>query len=228
MTQICKWTDSQKMKLNEDKSKAMIFNFSKKYQFSTRILMNNSNLEIVEETKILGLIITPHLGWRRNTENLVTKANKRLFMLRNLVQFPIPIKELVILYGQFIRTILEFNSNVWFSSITEEESDDLERVQKSVCKILLKNRYTCYEEALNILKLEDLKARRLKQALKFGKGCLEIDQMKPLFLTKSDCTYNLRNQEYLNVQHASRQRLYKSTIPSLQRLMNQDKNAAMG
>ena len=132
--------------------------------------MNNSNLEIFEETKILGLIITPNLGWRRNTESLVTKENKRLFILRNLVQFPIPIKELVILYGQFIRTILEFNSNVWFSSITEEESDDLERVQKSVCKILLKNTYTCYEEALNILNLEDLKARRLKQALKFGRA----------------------------------------------------------
>ena len=52
MTQICNWTDSQKMKLKEDKSKAMIFNFSKKYQFSTRILMKSSNLEIVQETKI--------------------------------------------------------------------------------------------------------------------------------------------------------------------------------
>ena len=30
MTKICKWTDTQKMKLNEDKTKTMIFNFSKK------------------------------------------------------------------------------------------------------------------------------------------------------------------------------------------------------
>ena len=131
----------------------------------------------------------------------------------------------MVLYSQLIRSILEFNSNVWFSSITEEESEDLERVQKSVCKILLKSRYTSYEEALNILQLEDLKTRRLKQALKFGKGCLEVDQMKKLFHQKSDCTYNLRNQENIDVQHASRQRLYKSTIPSLQRLMNQEKEA---
>ena len=128
MNEICKWTDSQKMKLNEEKSKVMIVNLSKKYQFSTRIMMNESMLEIVNETKVLGLIITPNLGWRKNTDSIVSKANKRMFIIRNLCQFPIPTKELVTLYGQFIRTMLEFNSNVWFSSITEEESEDLERV----------------------------------------------------------------------------------------------------
>ena len=210
-------------KLNEDKSKIMIINFSKKYKFATRILMNNTTLETVDETKVLGLIITPNLSWRKNTDALISKANKRLFILRNLSKFPIPNNELVLLYGQFIRSILEFNSNVWFSSITEDESDDLERVQKTVCKMLLKDKYESYDEALNVLGLEKLKERRTKLAIKFGKGCLKIDQMKDMFSKNRENEYDLRNKEDFNVQHASRQRLYKSTIPTLQRLLNSQK-----
>ena len=155
--------------------------------------------------------------------HIYSRANKRLFVIRNLRQFPIPMKELVTLYGQFIRSLLEFNSNVWFSSLTEEESEDLERVQKTVCKILLKEKYTTYQQALADLDIEDLKTRRLKIAIKFGKGCQNIDKMKHLFSKQDDKNYNLRNQDEINVQFASKQRLYKSTIPTLQRLLNTSK-----
>ena len=84
-------------------------------------------MEIVSESTILGLIITSDLSWKRNTENIVKKANTRMLILRNLMMFLVPVKDLVIIYCQYIRSILEFNSNVWFSSITKEESDDIER-----------------------------------------------------------------------------------------------------
>ena len=119
-----------KMKLNSSKSKYMIFNFSRKYQFATRIKMNDELLEMVNETTILGLIITSDLSWKKNTEHLINKANTRMLILRNLIMFPVPVKDLVLIYCQFIWSILELNSNVWFSSITKDESDDLERVQK--------------------------------------------------------------------------------------------------
>ena len=119
-----------------------------------------------------------------------------------------------------MRVILEFNSNVWFSSITEEESEDIERVQKPVCKMILKESYTTYEEALNLLNLQDLKSRRKKLAIKFGRGCLEIPQMKELF-TKSSNKHFLRNEGHIDIQYARTQRLFKSSIPTLQRLMNE-------
>ena len=111
MNKICQWTDDHKMKLNEDKSKVMIVNFTKNFQFTTRIQMNTI-LEIVNQTKILGLIMTSDLTWRKNTENIVSKANKRMIILVKLKKFPVPMKGMVMLYCQFIRSILEFNSNV--------------------------------------------------------------------------------------------------------------------
>ena len=86
-------------------------------------------------------------------------------MLRNLIQFPIPIKDLVLLYCQYIRVILEFNSNVWFSSITKDEAEDLERVQKNVCRLLLNDEYEDYPDALKKLNLDSLEERRKKLAI---------------------------------------------------------------
>ena len=62
-------------------------------------------------------------------------------ILRKLYEFDIPVEDLVLIYNQYIRSILEYNSNVWYSSITNEEREDIERVQRVACKIILKDEY---------------------------------------------------------------------------------------
>ena len=52
------WTENQKIKLNEDKTKQMIFNFTNTFQFSTRNTINGKNVEILDKTKLLGVVIT--------------------------------------------------------------------------------------------------------------------------------------------------------------------------
>ena len=220
-SKISDWTLNQKMVLNEEKSKIMIVNFTKKYKFSTRIYMNNTLLEIVNETKILGLILSDDLSWRKNTDYLITKANARMMIVRKLVEFSIPYEDLVNLYCIFIRSILEFNSAVWFSSISEEESHDLERVQKNVCRLILKNKFIDYDQALTQLKLETLKERRAKLALKFAEKCLKNDEMKHLFPRNCPSKHNLRKTEEYQVKFAHSKRLFKSAIPTLQRMLNE-------
>ena len=124
------------------------------------------------------------------------------------------------LYCQFVRTILEFNSNVWFSSITEEEKVDIERVQKNACKLILREQYVNYEQALSQLNLETLTERRDKIALKFAKKCEKQPEMRDLFTENKDSPYNLRKQEKYNVNFAHTKRYYNSTVPTLQRMLN--------
>ena len=121
--------------------------------------MNYTFLKIVKETKILGLIVSDDFSWRKNTDNLVKKANARLIIIRKLIEFPVAVQDLVNLYCMYIRSILEFNCPVWFSSITEDEKSDLERVQKNACKLILKNTYSDYEQSLCTLKLDTLDQR---------------------------------------------------------------------
>ena len=48
------------------------------------IKLSNNPIEVVEEIKPLGLAIRSDLKWTTNTQNTITKANKRLWMLRGL------------------------------------------------------------------------------------------------------------------------------------------------
>ena len=43
--------------------------------------MKNETLEIVDDSKLLGTIISSDLSWNKNTEEIVKKANQRMRML---------------------------------------------------------------------------------------------------------------------------------------------------
>ena len=57
LNEIAKWTKNHKGMLNEKKTKVMIFNFSRDHQFTTRLQLNNHNIEIINETRLRLLTI---------------------------------------------------------------------------------------------------------------------------------------------------------------------------
>ena len=137
LNQIAKWTEENKMELNIKKTKAMIFNFTKDFKFSTRVQIEKEVIEIINETKLLGVLIEDDLGWNSNTLYLVKRANSRMRLLHKLVQFGVPVVDLIQIYTLYIRSILEQSCQVWHSSLTQENRQDLERVQKNALKIIL-------------------------------------------------------------------------------------------
>ena len=74
LNQINEWTTKQKMLLNTKKTKAMIINFTNKHQFTTRIQLNNTNIEVVDSMKILGTTVTKDLNWNINTQHIIKKG----------------------------------------------------------------------------------------------------------------------------------------------------------
>ena len=106
LNSIQKWTKDQKMVINSKKTKAMIFNFSTD-QFSTRLKLNDENIEIIENTKLLGTLIENDLKWDLNTKSLVKKANMRMQLLRKVASFGASKEDLKDIYVLFIRSILE-------------------------------------------------------------------------------------------------------------------------
>ena len=83
----------------------------------------------------------------------------------------------------YIRSILEQSSVVWHSSLTQENSEDLERVQKASVKLILGRNYENYEDALIKADLESLKTRREELCKLFVKKCVKSDndRVKSLF-----------------------------------------------
>ena len=60
---------------------------------------------------------------------------------------------------------------MWHSSLTKENREDLERVQKAALKVILKEDYSNYEDALKQTHMESLHERRETIALRFAKNC---------------------------------------------------------
>ena len=213
------WTENKQMKLNTKKSNFMIFNFSNNYQFNTRFNLNGTKIDQIHETKLLGLKIRDDLTWKSNTEMLTKKAYMRMIIIKKLVKFNVPMGELVQIYILYIRSIVEQYASVWHSSITVGEKNDLERTQKVALRIIFGNSYTSYNDALKWTGLETLAARRTRLCLNFARKCAKYEKTKDMF-PLNDALVDTRHREQYEVTNAKTDRLAKSSIPYMQRLLN--------
>ena len=223
LNELSQWTDDNMMKLNPKKCKNLIFNFTNNHQFTTTLRINNHEVETVSEAKLLGQIITDDLKWERNIDEVVKSSNKRLRILHEASKFTGKISDLKMIYTMYIRSKLDSSSVVWHSSLTENQINSLERCQKAAVKVILKNNYRNYEDALKMLDLDSLKERRRKQCLKFAKDCLKHEKMKMLFpLNVQNNETKTRHKETYKVNKAYTERYRQSAVPYMQRLLNED------
>ena len=98
-----------------------------------------------------------------------------------------------------VRCKLEQSAPVWLwhHSLTKNDSASLEKAQKTaVLKVILKDRYKSYGDALKILKLHSFEQRRNKLTLNLAKSSLKLEKMKQLFpLNTNDHQMTIRNYE---------------------------------
>ena len=222
LRKIEEWTRKNKTLLDSKKSNYMIFNFADSHRFATGMYLEDNILENVGETKLLGTIVSSDLKWTKNTEMLIKKAYQRMQMLHKLKSFNVAYKDLVIIYILYIRSIIEQSCQVWHYSLTDEDSNSLERVQKVACSIILSQEYTSYSNALRTLNLDTLSQRREKLCLKFAEACVKHPKMSKLFPYNQTVSRNLIHREKFYVQPARTGRLFNSTIPQLQRALNRN------
>ena len=216
------------MLLNEKKTKSMIINFSNNYQFSTRLLLNDKNVEIVDSMKILGTIFTDKLKWDKNCSEIITKVNKRMLLLKNMSNFGANREEMVHIWIVYCRSTLEQSAVVWAGSLSEKNKEDLERTQKSFAKLVLRKEYqddneNAYENALIKLNLQSLEQRRKELCLQFAKDSIKNGILNDLFEENSDKhEMKTRHHEKYDVLKSNKDRMRKSGIVYMQNLLNED------
>ena len=154
---------------------------------------------------LLGLTIQSDLKWHENTRGMVEKANKRLWILRRLVKMGASVEDLLDVYILQIRCVLEYAVPVWQGSISQNEKEDIERVQKTACRIILSSWAISYDQALCTLNLETLEDRRTKLTLKFALKAEKHPKFRNWFV-KRNYPINTRNQtqkyQKINAKHS--------------------------
>ena len=209
------------MVLNPEKSKTMIINYCTSLQFCTRLEVNNSILEQVNQTRLLGVIISDDMSWQANTSNLVQKAYKRMTILRKLNQFKVSIEDMLKIYVLYIRSIIEQSSVVWSSSLTQQEENSLERVQKIALRIVYQENYISYENALQMSNFTTIKKRFEILLYRFAVKCVKTPKTQHMIPFKKEPARGRRKETY-EVPIARKERLFKSSIPTMARLLNKN------
>ena len=114
---------------------------------------------------------------------------------------------------------------VWHGSLTQENRDNLERTQKTFAKLVLKEKYHNYDNALVVLNLDSLETRRNELCLKFAQAGIKNNKLNDLLPTNNKKhKMETRAIEKYEVQFANTDRMKNSSIITMQNLLNANNN----
>ena len=219
---IARWTSQNKMLLNPNKCSYMVFSRSKE-QFVTRLTVNSNKIEQKHVAKILGCWIDEDAGkWVTNTKELCKSAYARMSMLSKLKYVGVSTEDLIEIYTLFIRSRAEYLSVVWHSSLTAEQTNKIENIQRTSLKIILGDNYVDYPAALEMTALDELFLRRQRRCLAFSKNSLKYPIGQALFPRNPDHSQNVRTREKYLVNFAHTENYKNSAVPYCQNMLNAD------
>ena len=144
-------------------------------------------------------------------------------MLTKLKYAGVSQEDLVHIYILYIRSVLEYCSVLWHSTLTGDQSQNLEKVQKTCLKVILGSQYENYTIALDTCGLQLLSERREHRCLKFGLKCLLHPVHHRMFPVNSQVLsdpYDTRSREHFVVSKARTDSYKLSAIPYIQRKLN--------
>ena len=154
---ISSWAKKWKIILNPSKTVCLTVTRTHREMFP--LFMDGVFITEVYEHKHLGMYLQRNGRWGFNTDYMVGRASKRLFVLRNYTRNfnRVTLKQL---YISYIRPLLEYGSQVW-SNLTLAEEDQLEEIQRCAIRIIagLKLR-TSHDQLYQEVDLPLLKQRR--------------------------------------------------------------------
>ena len=164
------------------------------------------------------MIVSQDLRWFKNTEYICTKARKKLWILSRLDKLGLSRKNLFDVYTKEIRSILELAVPVWHSGLTLTQSKNIERIQKTAFKMILKQNYTNYNLACNTLSTQTLHERRVMLCRNFA-----LKNLKSQNSMFENATFNMTTRlgkKAVREFKCNTPRFYKSSLPYLARLIN--------
>ena len=209
--EVCQWSATNQLGLNTLKTKDMLVSFGNPPDISP-LIMNNTEIEMVTETKLLGVYIQSNLKWDAHIEYLNKKAASRLHFLRCLKRSGLSSSELVTIFITMIRSVLEYACPVWSTCLTKELSDDLESIQERACRIILPK--VSYDSAREQLNLPLLSERRIDICKKLFVAMQKPDhRLHHLLPAPRSVGYGLRNAKKYPLPKCKTNRYKNSFVP---------------
>ena len=143
------------MVINTDKTKVMLITSRQKRQSSQHdnliLKMNEVDLKLSSNEKILGIIIDENLVWNGHYQYISKKIASSLWLLSQIKSF-LSVDDKLLFYNAYIRPHLEYCSVIWGNS-TNVNIQKMTKLQRRACKLILGDEYTHLDEARDNLKI---------------------------------------------------------------------------
>ena len=199
LTRISTWLTTNKLVLNISKTNYIIFTSKgKSYNKNvSNIKIDGNNIQQVNKTKFLGIVIEEHLNWALHISHLCNIIARNVGILQKLRYF-IPTYVLKILYHSLILSHLQYCTLLWANSY-RSHLHKLRLLQKKAIRIISNTDYLAHSSKLflnlKLLKLDDIMKFQLgtfMYKLKYNKLPNVIPHM---FVTNENIhSYNTRNK----------------------------------
>ncbi len=93
---MANWSNNNKFQLNPGKCKKLRITFTKDPCREEPVKVNDKHFKVVTSTKILGMTITDDLKWNVHVANILLKASKQLYLLKQLKHVNVDTNSLII------------------------------------------------------------------------------------------------------------------------------------
>jgi hypothetical protein len=151
---ISNWLKLNKLSLNLQKTKAMLFHTPQRKVNSPEIQIDDYKVMYVDHFNYLGIHFDSHLKWNKHLEIISKKVSKTIGIINRLKRF-LPHNILITLYNTLVLPHLNYGVLLW-----GWRSERLVKSQKKLVRIITNSRYNEHTDPL-FKKLKILKATHI-------------------------------------------------------------------
>ena len=150
LEKISIWLKMNKLSLNTQKTKMMVFHRKQKHIKELNIAINGAKIDRVESFNFLGITIDEKLSWRHHVDIVKKKISKVIGILYRLKN-TFPLETLETLCNSLIASYLNYGLLIWGT-----ESHKVFTLQKKAIRLISNSSYICHTNPL-FIKLKRLK-----------------------------------------------------------------------
>jgi hypothetical protein len=99
--------------------------------------MANTTLAIVDQFRILGVVVDETLSFKQHVTYILSKVNSRIFILKKLYSNHVSEHSRLRFYKACILPVLLYGIEAWYGFLNQTDCERLERAQNTALKLIL-------------------------------------------------------------------------------------------
>ncbi len=131
---IRNWARKWKIKINAEKTEGLLISRKGSNYATPYITLNGCHVNFVQSHKHVGIWLNTKLDWKTHINDLVSKANKRMGILRKF-KYLLPRHVLNTCYLSFVRPVMEYGGSL-FANQDKSDLESLDKIQMEAMHIV--------------------------------------------------------------------------------------------